>query len=325
MPAGAKIGHDDASVALYWLPLGAGGHSVRWNGRLFEALVARHQHRSVRDLYHSALEVCIGDERYVIEMTPVWADKAANRGVVREGPVGSRWLGRSALFRYEVRLWRDGVIPDVAEAVASPRQVGKDVTRARRLLELVPRVPPLTWGRDQLRTGDMWNSNSLTSWLLASSDHEVNSLDPPANGRAPGWRAGLVVATHTCEVLTSQGEGPTRRCAAGTSVGKESSRVVPGESRSPGPNSEGPRQSIPTDRLLSDVAKPDGDRALQQRPNSSNPASMGLNALRVPLLSPDNITTPIWPGGSSSSGASYRRDCNGLLDYSWYSGRGERE
>ncbi len=65
---------------LYWLPLGAGGHSVRWNGRILEAIMARHQHRAVRELYHSALEVRIGDERYVIEMTPVWASDATDRG-----------------------------------------------------------------------------------------------------------------------------------------------------------------------------------------------------------------------------------------------------
>jgi hypothetical protein len=41
-------------ITLYWLPLGAGGHCVRLNGRLFEALVACHEHRPVRDLYHSA-------------------------------------------------------------------------------------------------------------------------------------------------------------------------------------------------------------------------------------------------------------------------------
>ena len=28
-------------VHLYWLPLGAGGHSVRLNGRVYEALAAR--------------------------------------------------------------------------------------------------------------------------------------------------------------------------------------------------------------------------------------------------------------------------------------------
>lgn len=58
-----------ASVMLYWLPLGAGGHSVRWNGRIFEALVARHERRAARDLYHSAREVRIGADSYAIEMT----------------------------------------------------------------------------------------------------------------------------------------------------------------------------------------------------------------------------------------------------------------
>jgi hypothetical protein len=179
---------------LYWLPLGAGGHSVRWNGRLFESLVARHERRAVQDLYHSALEVHIGDDRFVIEMTPAWGATATDRGVVREGPVGSRWLGRFAAFRYEVRLWHRGVIPDVDEAVASPQRVSQDLARARRLLELVPQVPAHTWGRDELRTGDMWNSNSLIAWLLARSDHETGPIVPPAHGRAPGWRAGLIVA-----------------------------------------------------------------------------------------------------------------------------------
>jgi hypothetical protein len=184
---------DAASVELYWLPLGADGRSVRWNGRVFEALVARRQHRAIRDLYHSALEVRVGGGRYVIEMTPTWAGPGADRGVVREGPVGSRWLGFSALFRYEVRRWRDGVIPDVAAAVAS-RHVSHDAARAARLLDLVPQVPALTWGRDELHTGDMWNSNSLTAWLLASSGHDMNDMEPPANGRAPGWQAGLAGA-----------------------------------------------------------------------------------------------------------------------------------
>jgi len=46
-----------AAVDLYWLPLGAGGHFVRLNGRLYEALDARLQRRPARDLYHSALQV----------------------------------------------------------------------------------------------------------------------------------------------------------------------------------------------------------------------------------------------------------------------------
>jgi len=30
----------DYAVDLYWLPLGAGGHSVRLNGRVYEAALA---------------------------------------------------------------------------------------------------------------------------------------------------------------------------------------------------------------------------------------------------------------------------------------------
>ena len=60
-----------ASIVLYWLPLGAGGRSVRWNGRVFEAAVSRLEHRAAQDLYHSALEVRVGKKSYVIEMTPV--------------------------------------------------------------------------------------------------------------------------------------------------------------------------------------------------------------------------------------------------------------
>jgi hypothetical protein len=56
-------------VDLYWLPLGAGGRSVRFNGRVYEALVATIERRKRCDLYHSALEVRTPDRRFVIEMT----------------------------------------------------------------------------------------------------------------------------------------------------------------------------------------------------------------------------------------------------------------
>jgi hypothetical protein len=183
-----------ASVWLYWLPLGAGGHVVRCNGRLYEALTAHRERRAVQDLYHSALEVRIGADRVVIEMAPVWALKDPDRGVVRTGPVGAAWLGRFAAFRYEVRRWRMGRIPDLAEAVQSPQEMSHDRSRARRLLELVPQVPGLTWGRDELHTGDMWNSNSVIAWLLAASGHDTGRVGPPAHGRAPGWHAGLALA-----------------------------------------------------------------------------------------------------------------------------------
>jgi hypothetical protein len=59
---------DPAAVDIYWLPLGAGGHSVRYNGRVFEWFAAWLQHRSRNDLYHAALEVRV-DPRAVGDRT----------------------------------------------------------------------------------------------------------------------------------------------------------------------------------------------------------------------------------------------------------------
>jgi len=84
--------------------------------------------------------------------------------------------------------------PDVAEAVESPRRLTSEPARAQRLLELLPAVPTPVWGRDELRAGEMWNSNSVISWLVARSGIPVETIRPPTGGRAPGWRAGLVVA-----------------------------------------------------------------------------------------------------------------------------------
>ena len=183
-----------AGIDLYWLPLGAGGHSVRLNGRLFEAVTALRDRRGRRDLYHSALEVRVPEGRYVIEMAPVWSGNQGERGVVSEGAVGAHSVGRLRLFRYEVRCWREGVIPDVAEAVDSPRCLSADLACARRLLEQVPRAPTPVWGRDELNAGEMWNSNSLISWLILRSGLEVESIHPPLGGRAPGWSAGIDIA-----------------------------------------------------------------------------------------------------------------------------------
>ena len=182
-----------AAVDLYWLPLGAGGHSVRLNGLVFEAIAARLQHRGRADLYHSALEVCVPEGRFVIEQAPAWGT-SEERGLVAAGPVGIRAAGRFRLFRYEVRRWRDGDIPDAAEAVESPQRLTDDTDLARRVLELVPTMPTPVWGRDELQTGEMWNSNSFISWLLVRSGLDVSAIHPPAGGRAPGWHAGLVVA-----------------------------------------------------------------------------------------------------------------------------------
>lgn len=182
---------------LYWLPLGAGGHCVRFNGRVFEAVAARIERRSPCDLYHSALEIQDGLGRHVIEMAPVWNEPSKDRGVVAEGAVGARRAGRLRLFRYEIRCWPDGRIPDVDEAVDSPICLSSDPACAARILGLVASVPTAVWGRDELNAGEMWNSNSLISWLLVLGGVPVEHVHPPRGGRAPGWDAGLAVANRS--------------------------------------------------------------------------------------------------------------------------------
>ena len=191
----ATSGGAKAWVDLYWLPLGAGGHFVRWNGRVYEWLSACRDHRAPLDLYHSALMLCLDDLTYAVEMGPVWNVPPGSRGVVCEGPVGARCLERFTAFRYEVRCWSGGYIPDVTEAVHSPVRTTEGPRGVTAVLTMLRDVPALTWGRDELRTGEMWNSNSVVSWALARTGHDMGVIRPPAGGRAPGWRAGLVLAS----------------------------------------------------------------------------------------------------------------------------------
>lgn len=186
---------DHDGVHLYWIPLGAGagGALVRWSGRIYEALAAAVARRPRCQLFHSAIGVTASGATTTVEMAPVWITRG-ERGVVAEGPVGARLLGRWRLFRYEIRCWRDGSIPDLAAAVGGPVTISRDASVARRVLALVPAFPTCTWGRDELDTGDMWNSNSLVSWLLARSGLDTRDVGPPSGGRAPGWDAGLVAA-----------------------------------------------------------------------------------------------------------------------------------
>ncbi len=196
---GARLAHvSSEAVNLYWIPLGAGtgGAVVRVSGRLYETAVATAARRPRCDLYHSALDVIVDDVSTVIEMAPVWT-KRGDRGVVSEGPVGARVLGRSRLFRYEVRRWTGGSIPDLDAAVGEPLGVTSERAKAQTVLDLTSEFPTLTWGRDELGTGEMWNSNSLVSWLLARAGLMTDDIASPPGGRAPGWEAGLIAATRS--------------------------------------------------------------------------------------------------------------------------------
>jgi hypothetical protein len=187
-----------AGIDLYWLPLGAGGRFVRFNGRIYESICAHREHRQSLDLYHSALQVRVCQGRSVIEMAwPIPDGNGASRGVVVEGPVGNRALARFRLFRYEVRRWREGVIPDILDAVASPQRVSEDPRQARRVLDLIQSVPPRVWGRSEAAIGDMWNSNSVISWVLVRAGVDVDKIQLPDSGRAPGWDTGISIARGT--------------------------------------------------------------------------------------------------------------------------------
>jgi len=199
---GPDPGRTTGTVDLYWIPLGAGAHLVKASGALFEGISAFRHQRKRCALYHSALVIHVPDGRFVIEQAPVPDLHRERRGVVAEGPVGVRWAGRFRLFRYEIRRWQGGTIPDIAEAVASPVRISADLTVARQVLDVLPSIPTPVWGRDELGAGEMWNSNSVVAWTLARGGADVDTLRFPAGGRAPGWNAGLAIAR------TGRGEVP---------------------------------------------------------------------------------------------------------------------
>lgn len=177
-------------LELYWIPLGAGQVVVRCSGWVYECLVAASERRPRRRLYHAAMVAGVDGRTVTVEVAPVPDDDGGARGAVAGGPVGSRVLGRWRLFRYEVRRWDGGTIPDLRWAVGGPVRLTDDPSTTRRVLEVVGDVPPLVWGRDELDVGDMWNSNSVVSAALARTGLLERAGAPPRGGRAPGWSAG---------------------------------------------------------------------------------------------------------------------------------------
>ena len=213
-----------ASVWLYWIPVGAGQHVVRRSTRVFETLDARRHHRPQRTLYHAALEVQLDAERWTVEMAPAWGGGrpaiTASPPPARSGSAASAPRGSSAT---RCACGATESVPDLGFAVGDPVHVATDQVRTRRLLAAGSRVPGLTWGRDELGLGDMWNSNSLVAWLLATSGHDVTSLAPPGGGRAPGWTAGLELARRTDQV----------RCSTAASSSTPSTSRGPGRAHIP--------------------------------------------------------------------------------------------
>ena len=134
-----------------WIPLGAGGHSVRFNGRVFEAIAAAGQHRRRRDLYHAALVV---ELEAIVHIERAFAGPdEASRGAVATGAVGSRHAGRLLLFRYEA-----------AAAAAGRSRSRRGGRRAPPAHQRSSGRPPCSTrgdradaggGRDELKAGEM--------------------------------------------------------------------------------------------------------------------------------------------------------------------------
>ena len=175
-----------SSVDLYWIPLGAGAHVVRISGKIFEALTALVHQTDPDALSITRRWSCrFPRARFVVEQAPVPDADGPARGVVAQGPVGLRCAGRFRIFRYEVRRWRDGQIPDLRAAIGSPVRVSTSLVCARRVLEVLAEIPTPVWGRDDSNTGEMWNSNSIVSWALTRSGVDLSTISPPA------WQAPL--------------------------------------------------------------------------------------------------------------------------------------
>ena len=147
---------------------------MRATGRVYRALTGAAP-------YHSALTAEVDGALWTIEVAPSPDEDQARRGVVATGAVGARFAGRLRVFRYEVRCWRFGTIPDLDHAVERIR-LTEDPDTVRRVLELVRIVPTPVWG---LR----WNSNSMVAWVLREAGL-AEGVTPPPHGRAPGWAAG---------------------------------------------------------------------------------------------------------------------------------------
>jgi len=75
------------------------------------------------------------------------------------------------------------------------------------VLAMFREIPVLTWGRDELGAGEMWNSNSAVAWALARTGHDMDTVVPPQGGRAPGWTSGLVLAHRQATVVAPDPDG----------------------------------------------------------------------------------------------------------------------
>ena len=185
---------DACAIDLYWLPVGAATSRVQQASlRLWETIEAARCRRPRANLYHAALKLRTGDGTRTLELAPAFASGAAIP--LATGPVGFRGADRFRLFRYQLGSAPGGTFPDEEFAVESPVRLANDCHTVSRVFELAPTVPRYAWGRRANGTREMWTSDSVISWLLLRAGVDLSGVAPPQGGRAPGWYAGIAVAS----------------------------------------------------------------------------------------------------------------------------------
>ena len=164
----------------HWIPLGAGGHSVRVNGIVCEVISSLIQRRPRQRLPRRP-----GDprpERTVRDRDDTGPERARLERVSWRG--GSRdAIGRSTrILRYESAGDPTASSPTWGDAVASPVRISDDPPWHSASWGCSLDAEP-TWGRDELGTGEMWTCNSVMS-----GSHPRLGL--PGRDRLPPTRAG---------------------------------------------------------------------------------------------------------------------------------------
>lgn len=182
----------DPFLDLYWIPVGAGTHFQHASLVFYEAIASRLSRRPPATLYHSALKLRIDGTDFTLELLPAAAHQLESP--LMTGPVGVRGADRLRLFRYQLLLKPGASLPDEQWA-GEPHRLTVDESAIRRLVELGPSVPAYVWGRRVPRTTEMWTSDSAISWLLCRAGIDASAIPLPPGGRAPGWHAGIQLAT----------------------------------------------------------------------------------------------------------------------------------
>ena len=193
----ASAAHETSPVTafldLYWLPVGAGTSRFQQASlRCWEAIEAARARRPRQRLLHGALKLGRDDSvPHTLELMPAFVRDDVPPLVT--GPVGIRGADRLRLFRYQLLLVPAERLPDEDFAVCPPIRLSDDPGVIDRLFGLAATVPPYTWGRRVPGTTEMWTSDSVVSWLLMRAAIDASAL-LPAEGRAPGWLAGIELA-----------------------------------------------------------------------------------------------------------------------------------